>query len=156
MLHIAKVKGKMKLSSYSLRIHRMGMYAYGHEFYDISRKTKHSPVKPYLLGHALELFLKSFLMKKGSSIKQLKSRSFSHNIDHLLKESLKHDIEDCFHISDELKANISSFSKLYSAKHYEYFPIMAWIIGWQQPKMVRLSRFAKQLDRKLPAIIKDS
>jgi len=156
MAHIVKLKGKAKLSSYSLRMYLIGMYAYGHEFYDISRKTKKSPVKSYLLGHALELFLKSFLMKKGLSIKQLKSRRFSHNIDRLLKESLKHDIEDCFHISDELKADIISFSKFYSAKFYEYFPIVAWITCIQQPKTVRLFRFAKQLDTKLPAIIKDS
>jgi len=156
MAHIVKLKGNAKLSSYSQRMYPIGMYAYGHEFYDISRKTKPSPVKSYLLGHALELFLKSFLMKKGSSIKQLKSRPFSHNIDRVLKESLKHDIEDCFHISDELKADIASFSKFYSTKHYEYFPIVAWITGQQLPKTGRLFRFAKQLDIKLPAIIKDS
>jgi len=156
MSHIVKLKGTAKLSSYSLRMFPMGMYAYGHEFYDISRKTKHSPVKSYLLGHALELFLKSFLMKKGSSIRQLKSPPFSHNIDSLLKETLKHDIEDCFHISDELKADIASFSKFYSTKHYEYFPIVSWILGVQQPKTVRLFRFAQQLDKKLLAIIKGS
>jgi hypothetical protein len=81
------------------------------------------------------------------SINQLKSRPFFHNIDCLLKESLKQDIEDCFHISDELKADIASFAKFYSAKLYEYFPILAWIIGLQQPKTVRLFRFAKQLER---------
>ncbi len=156
MAHVVKLKtkGKTKLSSYSLSVYRRGMYAYGHEFYDIALKTKRSPVKSYLLGHALELFLKSFLMKKGLSIKQLKD-SFSHNIACLLEESLNHDIEDCFHISDELKADIASFSKLYAAKDYEYFPILAWIFGQQQPNTVRLFRFAKQLDRKLPAIIKD-
>jgi hypothetical protein len=158
MAHVVKLKtkGKMKLSNYSLGVYRKGMYAYGHEFYDIARKIKRPPVKSYLLGHALELFLKSFLMKKGLSIKDLKGRSFSHNIDCLLEESLKHNIEDCFHISDELKADIASFSKLYAAKNYEYFPILAWIFGQEQPNTVRLFRFAKQLDRKLPAIIKDS
>ncbi len=156
MSHIVKLKGKARLSSYSLRMYPIGMYAYGHEFYDISQKTKKSPVKSYLLGHALELFLKSFLMKKGLSIKQLKSRRFSHNLDLLLNESLKHDIEDCFHISDKLKADIISFSKFYSAKFYEYFPIIAWITCMQQPKTMSLFRFAKQLDTKLPAIIKIS
>lgn len=156
MSNIVKLKGKAKLSSYSLRMYPIGMYEYGHVFYDIALKTKHSPVKSYLLGHALELFLKSFLMKKGTSITRLKSHPFSHNIDRSLKESLKHDIEDCFHISDELKADVASFSKFYSAKHYEYFPIVAWITSLQQPKTDRLFRFAKQLDRKLPAIIKDS
>ncbi|MGD8787182.1 MAG: hypothetical protein PVJ60_07145 [Phycisphaerales bacterium] len=138
-----------------MRRYRVGMYIYGHEFFEISRKTKRSPVKSYLLGHALELFLKSFLMKKGTSIKKLK-KTFSHNIDRLLKESLKHDIEDCIHISDELKADIASFSKFYSAKHYEYFPILPWITSQQLPKTIRLSNFARQLDRKLLAIIKDS
>ena len=144
----------MKLSSYSLRVYRVGMYAYGHEFYYIALKTKRSPVKSYLLGHALELFLKSYLMKKGLSVKQLKNHSFSHNIDLLLKESFKHNIEGCFHISNDLKADIASFSKLYVAKNYEYFPILAWIFGQQQPNTVRLFRFAKQLDKNLPAIIK--
>ncbi len=36
MAHIVKLKGKAKLSRYSLRMSRIGMYAYGHEFYDIS------------------------------------------------------------------------------------------------------------------------
>jgi hypothetical protein len=154
MGRVVNVKGKGKLSSYSLGIYRLGMYKYGHEFYDIARKTRRSPVKSYLLGHALELFLKSFLMKKGLSTKDLKR--LSHNLAYLLKEAVKNDIEDCFHISDELRADIVSFSKLYAAKEYEYFPILSWIFGRQQPKTFRLFGFAKQLDRKLPAIIGDS
>ncbi len=155
MAHIVKLKGKAKLSRYSLRMSRIGMYAYGHEFYDISRKTKHSPVKSYLLGHALELFLKSFLMKKGLRLEQLKTH-FGHKIDSLLKESCKHDIEDSFRISDELRADIASFSGIYADKDYEYFPILSWMFGRQQPDRRRLLRFAKQLDKKLPAIIRDS
>jgi hypothetical protein len=146
---------KMKLSKYSLCVYRKGMYAYGHEFYSLARKTRRLPVKSYLLGHALELFLKSFLMKMGLNIKDLKSRTLAHNLERLFEESLNHDIRDCFYISDQLKADITSFSRLYAAKGYEYFPIWVWIFGLQFPNTVRLFRFAKQLDKKLPAIIKD-
>ena len=150
-----KSTGKARLSNYSRRVRRLGIYAYGHEFYDMARKTRRSPVKSYLLGHALELFLKSFLMKKGRILEDLK-KDFGHRIDRLLKEACKHDVEDCFRISDELKADLAVFSKLYAGKDYEYFSILAWIFRQQQPDTRRLFRFAKELDNKLPAIIKAS
>jgi len=155
MTRVVEVKsaGKMRLSKYTLRVYRIGMYAYAHEFYDIARKTRRSPVKSYLLGHALELFLKSFLMKKGYSTKKLKT--YSHNISQILKESVKHGLEDHFRISDQVKADIAAFSSFYATKHYEYFPILAWIFNKPHPKTVRLFRFAKQLDSKLSEIIKE-
>ena len=154
VIHL-KTKGKARLSNYSRRVRRLGIYAYGHEFYDMARKTRRSPVKSYLLGHALELFLKSFLMKKGWKLEDLK-KDFGHRIDRLLKEACKHDIADYFRISDELKADLALFSKLYAGKDYEYFSILAWIFRQKHPETRRLFRFAKQLDEKLPAIIRDS
>jgi hypothetical protein len=143
---------KMKLSKYSLGVYRKGMYLYGHEFYDIARKTRRSPVKSYLLGHALELFLKSFLMRKGVGIKNLKT--LSHNLNTLLKESLDYGVEDYFNVSKQLKTDIASFSRVYTNKAYEYFPFWTWVFRQKFPNTARLFRFAKQLDKKLPAIIK--
>lgn len=93
-----KTKGNMKLSQYSLSIYRTGMFAYGDEFYSIALKTRQSPVRSYLFGHAIELFLMSYLMKEGYEIKKLKGKPFSHNIVKLFDETLQNGLEDHFRV----------------------------------------------------------
>ena len=157
MVHVVnlKAKGKMKLSRYSLAVYRKGMFEYGREFFNISRKTRRLPVKYYMLGHALELFLKSYLMKRGYSVKQLKSRHFSHNLARLLEESIDNGLENNIRISDSLRNEIVDFSDLYATKKFEYFPIMIWIFGRRKPETARILRFARQLNQKLPGILED-
>jgi hypothetical protein len=144
--------GPLKLSRYSKRVYRLGLYAYAHEFYEIARKTRRSPVKAYLLGHALELFLKSFLMAKGIGIRELKEE-YGHNLSNLLSESMKDHLGDDFRISPQLKTDFDDFSRSYIRKDYEYFPFFGWLFGQPLPDTKRLFRFAGQLDKRLPPII---
>lgn len=148
-----KTAGPAKLSDYSRRVYRLGLYAYGHEFYEIARKARRSPVKSYLLGHALGLYLKSFLMKQGCGIQELKKRKYGHNISNLLSESVKRDFESHFRISPQLQTDIDAFSSSYAAKDFEYFPFFVWMLGRSLPETKRLFAFARRLDDRLPGII---
>lgn len=150
-----KTQGPVKLSKHALRIYRIGLYVYAHEFYDIAKKTRKSVVKSYLLGHAMELYLKSYLMKQGYAIKQLKTKKYGHNITNLLKACVKKGLGNHLHISDELTAAVEAFSSSYADKAYEYFPFWLFLFQKSPPDTRRLSRFAKQLDSKLGNIIKE-
>ena len=111
-------------------------------------------MKPYLLGHALELYLKSFLMKQGCDIQELKKKKYGHNISNLLSESVKRGFEDHFRISEQLRAEVDVFSSSYAAKDFEYFPFFFWMFGRPLPETKGLFRFAKRLDDRLPDIIR--
>lgn len=150
-----KLSGPMQPSEYTLRVHRVGMCGYAREFFEIAKKTRVSPVKYYLLGHALELYLKSFLMKQGVPLSTLKKKPYSHNISRLLAEAKAKGIERHFRISPELVTDIDEFSSFYAAKGYEYFPIVVWMFRRHVPKADRVSAFATRLHMRLPEIIQE-
>lgn len=46
----------------------------------------------YLLGHSLELLLKSFLIGRGTEVSELRSRKYGHDLEKLLTESKRRKI----------------------------------------------------------------
>jgi hypothetical protein len=150
----AQVKVTVPRTRFSRQVYSRGTYRYATEFHDIARRTRISVVKAYLLGCALELYLKSFLVAKGYDVKQLKKKTLGHNISNLLTECEKNGFADHFRISDKLRADVDEFSIPYSDKDYQYFPLLHWMLHepFVSPKE-RLFSFAEQLKKRLPAII---
>ncbi|UAA37872.1 hypothetical protein KIH87_14380 [Paraneptunicella aestuarii] len=64
----------------------------------------------YLLGHSAELSLKSFLFKRGMSLKEL--RKIGHDLFELLDKAKNHGIQDF--------NSIRSLSPIYKSKKLEY------------------------------------
>jgi len=147
------ISATLRPSIHLLSMQRMGFFAYAKEFFTIAKKTRLSPVKCYLLGHALELYLKAYLLKQGVPLKKLKRSPFGHNIAKLLAEAQKRGFDNHFKITPMLKDDLDSFSSHYLGKQYEYFPLLAWTFGKMSPPASRLWRFAGLLHKHLGKII---
>jgi hypothetical protein len=99
-----------------------GLLSYGCTFLKAYRKIEEGPsnrfypVNYYLLGHALELFLKGGLRKAGYSIKKLEE--YGHNLELLIKQV--NSISD-FSISEEQAKKLTLFNDYYRNKELEYF-----------------------------------
>ena len=58
------------------------------------RKLRGGSIGRYILtAHALELGLKAFLAKQGVTKKELAKKPYEHNLDHLYREAVKHDLK---------------------------------------------------------------
>jgi len=95
------------------------LYSLANEFLDAARSLQTSRGNNidsaiyFLLAHSSELMLKSFLCKKGESIRTLKS--IGHNIEELLSRSIK-----CDFPSDLELTHVLLLADNYKAKKFEY------------------------------------
>lgn len=74
----------------------------------------------YLLGHAIELALKSFLRAKGKSLDELKGKGLRHDLSAALKQAEAFDLRAYVDLSTEQKAAIRVLSVYYVDKEFEY------------------------------------
>src|ERR1041385_8633474 len=135
MSRIVQIAGVARPTKYALKIRRIGMCRYAKEFYRAAVKTGSLPVRARLLGHALELYLKTYLLNCGMKLPPLTRRPYGHDIARLLDECIRHDIEKDFRISSELRTDISRFSIVYASKGLEYFSLTFLFVP---PKLHRL------------------
>ena len=145
--------GSGRWTTYSLRSRIKAFYVYGHEFYSVAIKTGSPLVKYYLIGHAFELFLKTYLLYSGKSASTLKSRPLGHNLRMLFEECVTRGLADHFQVSVELKSDVTAFTDVYATKKLEYFSLFDLIDPPSLPDMSRLCRFVALLDRKLLVIV---
>jgi HEPN domain-containing protein len=74
----------------------------------------------YLVGHSVELTLKSFLLAKGYEIDKLKKGPYGHNLEELLREARRRKIGRHVKLSKIEDNAIKLLSRTYSAKKFEY------------------------------------
>jgi hypothetical protein len=79
-----------------------------------------SVVAYYLLGHSIELALKSFLLARCIPNDKLRSRAFGHNLAALLAESRKRRLGIVAKLSDREARIIRLLNQMYEAKELEY------------------------------------
>lgn len=129
----------------------LGMLRYGIEFYAAAVATDnaigetpgHEIIAPtsvnYLIGHAIELGLKSFLLERGSSLEEIKR--ISHRLGIAYEQARVLGLDDHFLPSaGELEA-LQVLDALYSDKHFEYIET-----GFKQyPVFGPIQEFAKGL-----------
>ncbi|WP_298333467.1 hypothetical protein [uncultured Erythrobacter sp.] len=88
----------------------IGLFHYAHSYAASALELERSEVDAthpdapirYLFSHAIELYLKSFLLMKGVSLSELRSRNLGHDLPALLKRAS----EFQFHVSEEMEAQI--------------------------------------------------
>src|SRR5438552_3708325 len=124
MSRIVHMAGVGHPTKYALKIRRLMTCRYAQEFYRAAVKTGSLPVRAHLLGHALELHLKTYLLNRGMKLSPLTRRPYGHNIARLLDECIRQGIQKDFRISLELRTDVNSFSALYASKGLEYFSLM--------------------------------
>ena len=150
MSRIVEASGVGHPSKHALKIGQVGMCRYAQEFYHAAVKTSSPPVRAHLLGHALELYLKTYLLNCGMKLTPLTKRPYGHDIARLLDECIRHCMEKDFRISPELKTDISRLSIVYASKGLEYFSLTFLFVPPNLPRLDRIQRFVAQLDRKMP------
>ncbi len=74
----------------------------------------------YLLGHSIELSLKSFLSAKGYSHSELRKKKYGHDLDSLLSECTRRKLGGEVRLSKKEVNGISLLNKTYCDKKFEY------------------------------------
>ncbi|HBV00456.1 hypothetical protein [Thalassospira lucentensis] len=106
------------------RTDSLGMWRYGKEFFETAYAVKERALKrpfvPYyfLMGHSIELLLKSFLMLDGCSEVGLKK--FGHNLDYLFDEAMKRGLPELLSVTLADKAVIELMNKEYATHRFRY------------------------------------
>jgi hypothetical protein len=142
-----KTSGRGFWTDHARRERNLGFYVYGQEFYRSALKTGSPLVKAYLLGHALELLFKTYLLTCGAGEREL--RGFGHDVQRLLKECRAAGLNDLLRVSSELEADLGQFSAFYKQKDLEYFSILHLLAPPRLPPLTRLVRFAGLFARRL-------
>jgi len=88
----------------------------------------------FLLGHAIELSFKSYLLARGESLERLKR--IGHDLNVCLDEAEKAGIVDLVHLSPTDRALVTLMNRSYKSKEFEYrvtgaksIPFSADLIG---------------------------
>lgn len=84
-------------------------------------RTKPSLVAYYLVGHSIELSLKSFLLAKNYPISELRKRKFGHDLSNILAECRKRKLGREVKLTKNEIAAIMFLDKTYKEKRFEYF-----------------------------------
>jgi hypothetical protein len=74
----------------------------------------------FLLGRSIELALKAFLLSRGLTPPELKSRKLGHNLDALFDKAIALGLEDELTITDLEKGTLQLLNYDYLEKRFEY------------------------------------
>lgn len=146
---ILATASKGEWSAYAKRLRDYATYCYAEDFHLAAQKTRSPVVRAYLLGHAIELYLKAFLLRAGLAGSLLKSKKkYGHNIDALLAEARNREIEKLIHISQQTIDDLSKLNGLYP-ESLRYFSMIHLLNQPSIPSLARLFRFASTLKKGL-------
>lgn len=107
----------------------IGFHNYASDFADwanrarIEKSKYFSPVPYYLYCRSIELVLKSFLLAKGMTKKQLKARKLGHDLIALLAKAREMGLEDIVVIGSDEEVELSKANEYYCKKDFEYFNV---------------------------------
>lgn len=123
----------------------IGMARYAGEFHEaaiaaddiLGKKSGYEIIAPipvlYLIGHAMELSLKAFLLHQGVTLRELKTH-FGHDIGKCLKKAKELKLLDLVEFDDHELSAFSVLNTLYSTKQLEYivtgakqFPVFGYL-----------------------------
>jgi hypothetical protein len=125
---------------------------YAREFLQAALKTGSPLVRAHLLGHALELMLKTYLLATGYAEKQL--RKLGHHLTRILAETKSAGIDKLVRISPEMEKDLREFTTVYASEGLRYFSILFLLSPPRLPELRRLFRFARTLDQHLTSHVR--
>jgi hypothetical protein len=117
---------------------------YAKDFHSAALKAGSILVRCYLLGHALELYMKLFLLNAGARVSDLHVE-YGHNLSKLLRECEAQGLSGHTHVSTALRLDLQSFNRFYQTKALEYFSPLAFLGPPRLKNANRLFRFATSL-----------
>ncbi|MFV5313490.1 hypothetical protein VXN68_15035 [Acinetobacter schindleri] len=110
----------------------IGLARYAHEFYGAAKVVeaqsatenpkKIIPSIPslYLIGHSIELGLKSYLLNKGLQLRELRSKKYGHDLHACLRKAKELDLLSHAKLKPEEEVAMELLNQLYSTKQLEY------------------------------------
>jgi len=146
---IRAATGMAKPTKHMKAIRQQAFFHFGKEFHSVALKAGSPLVRAYLLGQAVELYLKAFLLACGATSADLKDK-YRHNLVRLLSAAETAGIGRHVRVSVELKADIDALNALYATKALQYFSLIHVFNNPTLPDLARLFRFAKTLRKELP------
>ena len=103
----------------------LGFHRYSSEFLEVRKNTQLKqgfwPVRYYLIGHALELALKAFLLVKKVPIKEIKSKSLGHNLNSIIERAERLELSNLISIAANERYEFIKECAYYKEKEFEYF-----------------------------------
>jgi hypothetical protein len=142
------MSGVGKPSRHALRIRNAATYRFGKEFHKTALKAGSPIVRAYLLGHALELYLKTYLLLSGASTTELKKR-YGHNLVSLLNAARKVGTGSEFpHVSLAADRDIALLLAVYPEK-LRYFSLASLFVPPTLPALGVLFKLARSFDSQL-------
>lgn len=138
-------------TDYSKRQRNRVFLGYALDFLQTSMKAGSPLVRAYLLGHALELLLKTYLLTTGDYGERALKDDFRHNLSKLLSACGTKGLGNLVRVSPELVADLKPFSDLYRSKALEYFSILYLVAPLRIPDTRRVARFTHTMARALQA-----
>ena len=149
---ILEATGVARPTKHMKAVQRQAFFRFGEEFHSVAVKAGSPLVRAYLLGQAVELYLKAFLLARGVAVADVKDK-YRHNLVRLLDAGEANGITDHVRVSVEIKADIASINALYATKALQYFSLIHVFNNPALPNLARLFRFAKGLRKVLPTVI---
>lgn len=146
------LSGTARPSSIAVNLSPYGFYHFAKEFYQASKAITitdgASPVKLYLIGHALELYLKSYLLVKGVQKADLKKK-YQHNIEKIWSACKVEGLLSIITIEPGIDAEIKSFNGFYQSKSLEYFTIATVFIQHKTIAVSKIIKLIEELETKI-------
>jgi hypothetical protein len=154
MARIAAIAAKSgRWSAHALRLQAFATFRYAQDFHHTATKAGSNLVRAYLLGHAVEMYLKAYLLHAGLSATTLKRKPFGHNLDRLLIEAKTRGFTSHLRITPALEADIALLNQVYP-ETLRYFSLLHLFVPPHIPALARLFRFAKSTEQALKKIVK--
>src|SRR5574341_1685907 len=132
-------------SSYAKGLRNYSCLRYANEFHNIARKAGFPIVRAFLLGQAIELYLKAFLFSCGYGETALKKKPFGHNLKLLLNEAISNGLDQQIHISPRVRADMEALNAVYASKALQYFSILYLVASPKLPDLRQLLHFSTSL-----------
>lgn len=123
---------KTKIMETSERTTSIGLARYAKEFLEaalavddiVGMQEEYQRVPPipvlYLVGHSIELALKAFLVHKGTSVSELRSRAYGHDLVKCWEKSIELGLAEIYSYTSDQTLIIRLLNELYSKKELEY------------------------------------
>lgn len=150
MAHIVEASiSKGQWSAYARSLRNFATFRYAQEFHITARKTASPVVQAYLLGHAIELYLKAFLLQSGLTTAILRSRKhYGHDLEKLLTAARDKGIDKLVRVSPQMVEDISKLNALYP-ETLRYFSLLHLLSQPSLPPLARIFRLATSLSKNL-------
>ena len=107
-----------------------------------------------LYCRSIELALKAFLLAKGLTKKELKSRKLGHDLVALSGKAKKMGLDDYLVVNREWEINLSNANDYYYKKDFEYFNVAFQYYGL--PSLDELNEYSKGLLKSIRQVCIDA